>query len=600
MTLFLGTTALDQFWRKEEEILFLGSWCLRQDRPQAWRALRFRVMPSPWHDRSRFYEAASNLDQTFDRLLGWLAGYCNFVHGTNHGKRYWRVLLGPWLIHALHATYDRYVHLQEALRLGVSCTIGLAASSYRVPGTTAVHFDWLTGDHYNLQIYTQLLEGLGIDMDRAAADPPGKPAARSAAGPRLLIRQFLDTALPYVEHAFRRHARVALYDPYVSRLAAWQLAIRSGLTVLPVHNIPIADPPAPRFDSRRSGLVQIEGRSEFERLFAQLLPHQFPTLFLEGFEALSRATARVPAVDVVASAAGWHFNETFKMAAARSSERGARLVALQHGGGYGMYRSAPLELAERRVSDRFMAWGWAGQDRAGLRNVPGPGLSRVARRRMTAGDLRRNRTILFVATAHPRYLYRFQSVPVGSQWEEYFEWQQRFLSALGEETRREVSYRSLPVDFGQAVTERMSASFPDLKWDKMTTPAVKRLARCRIVVIDHCATTLLEALAANIPTILYWHPDRWEARTEAASYTDALRRAKILFDRPEEAASHLERQYADPGAWWREPLVQNARDAFVGGFALCRRDWQRIWIDALTDEANRTRPGQAVTDDLAN
>lgn len=34
--MFLATTALSEFWDKDQEILFLGSWCLRYDRRSEW------------------------------------------------------------------------------------------------------------------------------------------------------------------------------------------------------------------------------------------------------------------------------------------------------------------------------------------------------------------------------------------------------------------------------------------------------------------------------------------------------------------------------------------------------------------------------------
>src|SRR5437870_3002631 len=110
--MFLATTALSEFWDDKEEILFLGSWCLRQDRRSSWSGLRHRVLPSPWDDRDRFYKAAGMLDACGEQMLSLLADRLNTLHGIQAPPRYWRILIGPWLVHHLHVAYDRFIHLQ--------------------------------------------------------------------------------------------------------------------------------------------------------------------------------------------------------------------------------------------------------------------------------------------------------------------------------------------------------------------------------------------------------------------------------------------------------------------------------------------------------
>lgn len=113
--MFLGTMALSDFWERDREILFLGSWCLRHDRRREWEGLRYAVMPCPWEDRERFHHAAQYIDEYYERLLGDLTDVLNAAHDISRRQRYWRVLIGPWLLEYLHVLYDRYVRLTDAL-----------------------------------------------------------------------------------------------------------------------------------------------------------------------------------------------------------------------------------------------------------------------------------------------------------------------------------------------------------------------------------------------------------------------------------------------------------------------------------------------------
>jgi putative transferase (TIGR04331 family) len=106
------------------------------------------------------------------------------------------------------------------------------------------------------------------------------------------------------------------------------------------------------------------------------------------------------------------------------------------------------------------------------------------------------------------------------------------------------------------------------------------------MVLDNPITTFLEALVANIPTIVFWNPDRWEFRVEAQPYFDNLREVGILWDNPEDAAAKLESIYGDPWAWWGSDAVQESRRRFVNRYGLSNNNWASQWAKALKEEAN--------------
>lgn len=586
---FVATTALDEFWDKDaEEILFLGTWCLRYDSRQVWEPLRHKVLPSVWDDRARFYEAAAYMDSLGEKLLPCIARQLNEIHDERHSDRYWRILVGPWLLHALHAVYDRYVHLTEAGRLGEFSTIGLDPSDFIVPFATHDHHIAIKSDLYNLQLFTQILDLQGKDIprrratrDSGAARFPKESAARAK------LRGLVNKLQRRGERILASFARIALYEIYASRGAQVRLALQSGFALLPRQPSVLDIRHGAIFDARRNRLADLPAASEFERVFARLVPYLMPTVYVEGYrELVSRAS--VPAVDGVASVGGWYFDEGVKCRAAVLADQGKKVFALQHGGGYGTYRYAPAELHERRISDSFLVWGWAENDPR-LRNAPGSRFSKVASRQITRRESSSSRSILFVPTGHPRYLYRFQSAPVGSQWDEYFGWQFRFFTALDDELRHECLYCALPYDFGHSVEERLLSRFPKLTIDS-TLPAPKRFPRSRLVVVDHCGTTLLESLAANAPTVLYWHPERWELRSEAQQVFTKLRQQGILFDSPETAAAHVSAVYTEPWKWWESESVQSVRREFVARYALNSRAWMKSWIRAMLPQLGEGGP----------
>lgn len=590
--MFLATTALSEFWKPEEEILFLGRWCLRYDRRPEWERLRYRLLPSPWDDRERFYEAVRYLEACEERILDRLSAYLNDVHRVSHSRRYWRILIGPWVLYYVHAAYDRYVHLADALQgyPGLQ-TLGLDPSVFRVPRDTLETDQWIGEDAYNLQLFTQLLRGMGVAFPTIRGGLGSRPAdhqlrPRGGSGfkaPARFLERAAGEVLLRLQHG---RARWGLCDLYCPRSMTWTLAWNMRFRAVPLEvrrNWSFAVPAA-KFDHRRMGMASLGSSDAFERLFVSTLPHHIPPLYLEGYdqanEEIARRYRRVPPGLVSANA--WWFNEPFRFLAAEAVERSSRLIAVQHGGGYGIFRSAPLERHECRIADTFVTWGWRDKGDGRYRSLPHPALSSWLRMPSSGrrGASRRIGTILFVATGHPRYLYRFHSSPVGSQWAEYFDWQLRFFSALPESLRRHLVFRPYRYDYGHAARQRISECVAPIRWEA-TRPFSRLLRQARVVVIDHCATTYLEALVANIPTVLFWDPHRWELRADAESWFERLRRVGILWDAPEKAAEQVAQIYHEPTAWWESRAVQEARRSVVQRYAQARSDWQECWARAL-------------------
>ena len=574
--LFLATTALEEFWDRTQEIVFLGYWCLSADRHDITTSPTPHVMPSPWDDRERFYRAASYVEGCSEALLRQLSGYLNGIHRTDYSERYWRIVLGPWLILYSHIIYDRFVLLQSALdKYSGLQTIVMHESSFRTPSDFTEAEGFAASDAYNLQIFSQLLKLMGLSFtskrynESFGSNPQTSSRAWALSFAEKLIR------LP-----FEARATVTIRKTNLSPFEAWKLAWATRFRALPLDfsfERRFDRTPA-IFNEDRLGLGKLPCDDPFQRILRALLPSHFPTLYLEGYQVAHARIAKTRQTPIVISGYAWYGDEGFTFYAAHAAAKGSQLVAVQHGGAYGAYRSAPYEAHERRMADFFFAWGWAGEQMPKCGNIVNPRFPQLQHqvRRRTPGN-----TVLFIATGQPRYLYRFHSCPVGSQWEDYFDWQHRFLTHIPDKLRSFVCFRPYPAPYGHTGELRVRRSFPSISWDDSRRFAYEKLVKARIVVIDHLGTVLLEALAANVPTILFWDPNRWEARPEVQTHLEQLRQAQILWDSPEGAAEKLAEAYVEPGRWWNTDDVQSARREFVIYQAFTKQDWISNWIDNL-------------------
>lgn len=578
-TYFLATTALSEFWDTSKPLLFLGEWCRRHSRKSFWEPLRGEVLVSPWHEIQQVHKAHHYVADVYERLLAVLGEALNSTHKVNHSKRYWRIILGPWLLFYLPAIYDRYRCLRSALDdYPLVTTTVLAEAAWVTPCDTLEYVELIKEDPYNLQLYSRILKFLGYDFPEkifSVAPKPFVSAERNLPRWTNRLRKFLVTKLAALSKRRKAGHLIILRESYFSPRVELQLILKTfgriwpilgGLT--PTHCL------KPNTPARMSLQNILPAENEFERLLNQMLPLDVPQSFLEGFDELRNAAERnYPSnPKAIFSSAAWYWDEAFKQWAAVSAENGIQLLGSQHGGNYGSLLY--IHDHEIIIADQYFSWGW---ERADYRAKVTPWFATklAGRKDLPADDKKAG--ILFVATSNLRYLISFPHTP--DRFNQSLLWHARFLASINSRLLSNIRVRFHAEDLGWDIAQRWRASYPEIRVETWDTPLSQSLENCRLYVCDHLGTTFLEALSADKPTILFWDPAINELRPEAQPYYDRLRGAGILYDTPEAAADGVNVAYDNVVAWWNDPARQEARRIFCNSFARTSSKAVNAWAE---------------------
>lgn len=598
--MFLATTALTAYWDRSDEILAIGPWCLRYDRKEDWAGLRCTVASSPWKEPRRIEEAAEYCGKVIERLVPDLTVWLNRAHHVHFSERYWRILLGPWLIYSVHAVYDRYVTVKCILESHQGLTTHiLSQADYLTPANTA-DFNLLTSqdhaDFFNVQLFSQVFAALKHPGILLREEPlPERLPARHCANWLVCKCTQRDALRSLPARLFRRAASILprITRPKVMIGGAclnradlahliWGMVSRGGAWPSPLGS---CCPVSGRNEMLRQSLTQLPAADEFSRVLIETLPANFPLLFIEGYQSFRKSClAAWPARPIVCFALdGWYSHETFKFLAAEYGEQGSRLVGGQHGEGYGASKVIPTEDHELAITDRWYSSGWSDTSKAGkIQPLPHPMY-------LPAGGNKRPRSkepdqILLVCHSMPRYLHRFESHPPGGRFGEVLEWRERFIQHLPDALRARLLVRLHHKDRGWGQCQRLRDTCGPLQFDDRQRSLGACLAECRLAVTDYRGTALLEMLAENVPVLGFWDPHAYELRKEAQPYFELLQRAEILWESPEAAASKAAAVYADPHGWWHGQALQEARKTFIEQFALARANWLEQWLENLENE----------------
>lgn len=583
-TVFLATTALEEFWDVSQPTLFLSESCCRYVRRSFYEKLRYEIFPCLWKDRHAFHDAYNYTNSLYETLLPALGKAMNEIHSETHGVRYWRILLGPWLYQYICACYDRYWHLREALRLypGLRTTV-MAEESFITPGDSSHFIQLSEGDPYNLQLCSQILSILGKQFPaRDYYYPEPGLLKNSPVGFQGNIKKLAKSCINSIGE-LRELPSVVLVNPYFGYIEQLILLLKSRGRVQILHKEKINMPEQRNNGELRSRLgEQLNGRDEFGMLMARMIPSGLPKCFIENYKKLAlQARIQFPvSPKIIGSAVLWYNSEDFKYWAANASETGVKLVGIQHGGNYGTAAYIAVEAHELAITDYYCSWGWDSSASKG-KIIPLPGSKLTGRKRLGANNAKNG--ILFTVTAQRRYLFRFQNLHSGEN-SEYLRWQFRFVSSLPRECRENINIRFRSDDFGQDLMERWKdAGYGGNCIDNWQETFYEKLKKCRLFVCGDLSTTYAEALAVDKPTILFWDPRIFTIRAEAEPCFRELAEAGILYDTPEAAASAAGAAYEDVEAWWGVPERQKARKRFCDKFAWTSPNALSKWSYCLMD-----------------
>ena len=272
------------------------------------------------------------------------------------------------------------------------------------------------------------------------------------------------------------------------------------------------------------------------------------------------APARVPRVRVASVRA--HEDTHYRQKLALWRARGHRVMFVQHGGNVGQVRCLCETPLVEFSQHAFGTWGWSHYEATGAGKggqflpLPYPLLANMADQWRGGDD-----TLLFVGAEMPLYGHRLDSRPTPLQWLQYREDKQWFLEDLPRRLHDKILYRP-HFDAPGALDDApwLLPRFPHVRL--CSGPLEARMLTCALMVLDHHGTTLLQALAANVPTIAYWDRSIWPMTDEALSRLDLLAEAGIWQPSAEAAAAKVREVWDNPARWWLDERVQSARRAF--------------------------------------
>ena len=580
---YLATTGMSKIWDLEKELLLLGPWCREGGKNE--RLLEGRdylFAPSPWKPAFKIKEAEDYCRNVYERLLPQLSERLNYIHQVSHPVKYWRVLIGPWLLYFIEVLYDRYKRIEKVLKLFPNLyTHCLPKEELGLVSFDTYDFvtEKVRDDYYNLKLFSIITYDLCSDniiVGNCKLEYK-IPAKRYS-----LRRRLFNKAIKVVDILFENpDSPIVLTDMlHLSCADIFLLKQKMGSKTLRFVNSRStkSSPLGNGYSRQIRDKIKLNGTGDkFQSLLYGIIPGAIPICCVENYRlyrANTKGATNINSAKIVGSTTGWFFNEEFKLFAAETVLNRATLIDFQHGGEYGQSLSMPLETMSLE-KDIFYTWGWGSKNNK-IKPLPSAHLSKLKDSSSPKLD-----NILFVSMGMPKYHYRFHTALLPEDMPKYFKDKGVFFQVLPEELKKKVLYRPYSCqDYREEDLDIVKMTCSQAKFVSKGR-LVSWMQKVKLVVVDHRHTSFIEALTINVPCVFYWDHDVYLMRPEAERDFQLLRDAEILFKDPLSAARKVTEVFDDPFGWWLGDSVQKPLLEFCKKYAYARSDWVEVWAKEL-------------------
>ncbi|EMN24379.1 LIC12162 family transferase [Leptospira kirschneri] len=564
----LVTTALEETWPGfDVPILFLGEWCKIYKRRNVWERFDSKTLPYHWDDREKLQKDYFKLQSLYeDILLPNVSQNLNRIHNTDRSLEFWRILVGPWLGLFIHIVYDRFESIRILKESGdfILPPRFVCNEADMVPNGMIEFYNFFANDYWNQWLFSSILDFFFQRDNTQCLFIQPSPVYYSRIFQK--SKSFKERCKDYLsEFCVRKNEALIiadylpLKDSILFQLKLKQFPKRRRNKTLEAFE----------FDRNIRSDWNIPQFSDdsFYSFIKSILPFQVPKAYIEGFENLKSITnsKEWPANPKFIFTSNSHVgDDIFKFWVATKKEKEAPLIISQHGGYYGIGKISFLEDHEKKISNRYLTWGW--HDEKCTNVIPNFSI-KLARKK----DICYNPEGYGLLVEHcmPRYSYWIQSVPVAGQILKYFDDQYSFIEHLSPKVKSKFLIRLYSDDYGWNQKERWETLYPTLMYDSGQKSLESLMKESRICITTYNATTYLESLGLNMPTLIFWDPAYWELRKSVLPYFKMLKDADIFFEDPISAASVLNEIWDNIDDWWREKERQKVIKIFLEEY--CRR-----------------------------
>jgi len=250
---------------------------------------------------------------------------------------------------------------------------------------------------------------------------------------------------------------------------------------------------------------------------------------------------------------------------------------MQHGGNYGFEYKTEYDFVEIGPSDIFYTWGWLWPKH----RVPEKKLRKMPSFHLLGNPIKKSqhkeKKILFCSTSIDKTIRSLGPCGGDTYYKNQYKKKQLELYDFLSEDVKKIFHVRLYKDDLIGINEIWPKKYPNAIFEDTKVNFLTNLSSASLFVADNMSTTWIEALANDIPIIVYINISSYDMTPEMQVITDMLQKVSVVHYDIKSLVDVINKNFNHIEKWWNEKeraeIIKKARDELIYSSKSIIDDW---------------------------
>ncbi len=577
----LISTKLELGLCKNKKKILAGNWCYQDNDKNS--SQRYLVANNPWNNPKVFNNDYKYIKKLLNSSINSLVNYLNKIHKKKFSKKFWKILILPWLTIYLPAYYYRWRVIKQILKINKNIdfyNLENLKDKFVPLDSYDFHKNIQNRQDFNYFIFRKMIFFINVKNKINVKKKFYKKKLFNKK--RQKKNKFIFKIKIILNNIFFR--LFGLNDIFLEQSIFRKIdniKISIVLRQIPTYfydtfngvfgfknfyESEIID-----YKKRNSVKFHLNCKSDFERFLKSSITGDVPLCFIEGFEKLYDFSKKIKMRPRKIISSYYHyFNELFKFWVAFLKEnKFTKFYTVTHGGGGFMKYPSSLNF-EKEIADKQIVWY-----RSNLSDeIQLPASKFITQKK----DIRTKKFISFVEGPTHLFPSRLGFATIGNENTNSFDIFLKFYEKINLSNKQNLIY--LPKKEHNINASKNLDNFLHKNQIKKPNSFNIYNPMSKLNIISYPQTTFCESIQTT-PTILIYEKNKWEFDSKFKYIYKKLIRNKILFHNPIKAALHVNKVSKNIDSWWTQKKVQSTINQFLNDISLISENSVKIWVKKL-------------------
>ena len=542
---------------------------------------RIKFEKDIWEDYLVLKKNYYYIDKQYEFLLEQLSDELNKTHNKNYSKRYWRILLGPWIFLFTSIIFERWFSLRNIFQNNKIEKIFIRNKTKNYIPTDIDEFrNIYILDDWNHNLYNKILkcfENNDYELHYYNSNNDTQDyliRSLNLSFKQKILRVLLKTPLTLFfknkDHLFFSSG----FDKERKKIINKKLEKTVFLPPIPKF---FRKNPQVEKNLRDKLKIKQYDNTKFSKFLIEQIKENIPLVYLELFDEHIKYISKYNYPSnpkTLINASGLMFNSNMSRYVAEKTEKKSHLINVQHGGAYGQYDLHWPTKHEIEISDKFLTWGWVQKDN--LKVIP-LGINKNIHKSKFNEN---NTKILFEVRVRSNYMGRIDSATTKSRIQKYITRCGNFFEKIKNTKINDILIvRMHARNLGYRERKIFKKYNDTLNYCDPYLSIFDLKKQSKITIHTSLSTGHLESFATNTPCIIFADPNNEEVfNEEQKKYFEKLKVNKILFNNPDELIDWINKIEKNPLLWWYNDKIQKTIKDYCNSYAYLNINYENELI----------------------